>query len=869
MALQKPRVRRSSVGVGLKQKGGGGGNGGSSGNVNSDRRRSATTSSSYTSAQLSSNNGANNSNNNNNNNSSSNLSVASGNSSNKQDQTRMAIERMEAEREARRAAFENQKKERADEERRIREAGNTGDVDFIGMVQAWRDEHQAAAIPYEQTSNAFGSTLSKNGSASSKICICVRKRPVSNKEIAKKDHDCITILHPTAWIHVPKHRVDGITKYLDHTSFAFDYTFCENSSTEDVYHYTTLPLVEEVVAGKGCRATVFAYGQTGSGKTHTMSGIQSRVVDDLFDLMCKDAMDDFFDEHANADNDTNTNLDTNTQNDTVQTNFQVTVSFFEIYGVRIQDLLNNRKQLKILEDGKGEVVVSGLEEFEADTADSLLDLMEQGNELRTTHATEANDTSSRSHAICQIMLRDRTTGSLRGKLSLVDLAGSERGADTKSHNRQRRTESSEINKSLLALKECIRALDSDNAHVPYRSSKLTLVLKDCFTSPRARTTMIATLAPGSTSADHSINTLRYADRVKEQKVTLGTFNLSTKPLASAPLNTTSTSSFSRNHSNHSNPNITPATQRRKKPSPQRVRSVSPPRSPSPTQARPLAATIQHEQGPRRYKPPNARVTTLQSPLRSPSPVPPPAASTADPHKRRATNNATKITSRPLTRSQTRQTRNLHHSFEKDEDAPHTTLSRTNVQALPSASSTEIDYEYEDDNDDGFEPDEEDGEETDLLNDDDDPDSFFNSEDDDLDAMPVQSGTGSSDEDDTILSSPDSHTKRVRHASQLLHQHEEDLLNMHMTAIHETADMLKLEVAMINRINRENSDGPSRHVTVEEMTDYLSQLKQLLHKKVSMVAKVQDKIEKYEKHQEKQKELNLFKSKAGRETVSMF
>jgi len=256
-------------------------------------------------------------------------------------------------------------------------------------------------------------------------------------------------------------------------------------------------------------------------------------------------------------------------------------------------------------------------------------------------------------------------------------------------------------------------------------------------------------------------------------------------------------------------------------------------------------------------------------LRSPSPVPPPAASTADPHKRRATNNATKITSRPLTRSQTRQTRNLNHSFEKDEDAPHTTLSRTNVQALPSASSTEIDYEYEDDNDDGFEPDEEDGEETDLLNDDDDPDSFFNSEDDDLDAMPVQSGTGSSDEDDTILSSPDSHTKRVRHATQLLHQHEEDLLNMHMTAIHETADMLKLEVAMINRINRENSDGPSRHVTVEEMTDYLSQLKQLLHKKVSMVAKVQDKIEKYEKHQEKQKELNLFKSKAGRETVSMF
>lgn len=143
------------------------------------------------------------------------------------------------------------------------------------------------------------------------------------------------------------------------------------------------------------------------------------------------------------------------------------------------------------------------------------------NRTRTTHATEANDTSSRSHAICQIILRDKTSGKLRGKLSLVDLAGSERGNDTKSHNSQRRTESAEINTSLLALKECIRALEDKkmgNKHVPYRASKLTLILKDCFTSALARTTMIATVSPGASSADHTLNTLRYADRIKEQKV---------------------------------------------------------------------------------------------------------------------------------------------------------------------------------------------------------------------------------------------------------------------------------------------------------------------------------------------------------------
>lgn len=144
------------------------------------------------------------------------------------------------------------------------------------------------------------------------------------------------------------------------------------------------------------------------------------------------------------------------------------------------------------------------------------------NRTRTTHATEANDTSSRSHAICQIILRDKATGKLRGKLSLVDLAGSERGNDTKSHSTQRRTESAEINTSLLALKECVRALDNNksgsNKHVPYRASKLTLILKDCFTSALAKTTMIATVSPGASSADHTLNTLRYADRIKEQKV---------------------------------------------------------------------------------------------------------------------------------------------------------------------------------------------------------------------------------------------------------------------------------------------------------------------------------------------------------------
>jgi kinesin family protein 2/24 len=105
-----------------------------------------------------------------------------------------------------------------------------------------------------------------------------------------------------------------------------------------------------------------------------------------------------------------------------------------------------------------------------------------------------------------------------GKLLLVDLAGSERAQDTQSNNRQRRIEGAEINKSLLALKECIRAIDMKSSHVPFRASKLTMVLRDSFLSSDnggiSKIVMIACISPGSACSDHTLNTLRYAQRLK-------------------------------------------------------------------------------------------------------------------------------------------------------------------------------------------------------------------------------------------------------------------------------------------------------------------------------------------------------------------
>ena len=355
------------------------------------------------------------------------------------------------------------------------------------MIRSWRAEHAGDAQPLDDQAPP------------GRICVCVRKRPISEKERQKDDHDSITCFNPIVWVHTSKFRVDGITKYLDHTPFEFDHAFDETVDNDVVYLHTAMPLMDFACRGVGGRATCFAYGQTGSGKTHTMNGIQLMLREDLFILL------------SNPEEEGACSLK----------NTDVLLAFFELYNGRVQDLLNNGQRLKLLEDGKGEINITGLRQVPVTDPESFSKLLEEGNNARTTHMTEANDTSSRSHAICQIVLLDKETKKLKGKLSLVDLAGSERGDDTKSHNSQRRQESKDINASLLSLKECIRALEGADgtrkAHVPYRGSKLTLLLKDCFTSPRAMTTMIATVSPGASAADHSLNTLRYADRIKEKR----------------------------------------------------------------------------------------------------------------------------------------------------------------------------------------------------------------------------------------------------------------------------------------------------------------------------------------------------------------
>ena len=254
---------------------------------------------------------------------------------------------------------------------------------------------------------------------------------------------------------------------------------------------------------------------TGCGKTHTISGTSDQpgviylTMADLFQLI-----DDRKEEHT----------------------FEVLVTFLEIYNEEIRDLLAEsghstpRGGLQIREDKS--VKVAGLTELRPNSADEVKQIVLLGNTRRTQSPTNANETSSRSHAVLQVhVTRSPRTANVTEErtvatLSIIDLAGSERAAATTNMG-QRMVEGANINKSLLALGNCINSLcESGGAvrHVPYRNSKLTRLLKFSL-GGNCKTVMIVCVAPTSQHFDDTHNTLIYAERATRIKTKVVTRNV--------------------------------------------------------------------------------------------------------------------------------------------------------------------------------------------------------------------------------------------------------------------------------------------------------------------------------------------------------
>ncbi|XP_005491802.2 kinesin-like protein KIF24 [Zonotrichia albicollis] len=325
---------------------------------------------------------------------------------------------------------------------------------------------------------------------SDKIRVCVRKRPLCLREERRGEANIITVKdQETLLLHERKEAVD-LTQYILQHVFCFDEVFEESCTNQDVYMKTAYPLIQHIF--NGGNATCFAYGQTGAGKTYTMIG--NHRTPGLYALAAQDIF-----RYLEASPSRKEQV--------------VLISFYEIYCGHLYDLLNGRQRLFAREDGKHVVQIVGLREVQVDSVDELLEVILKGGKERSTGVTAVNSDSSRSHAIIQIQIKD-TSNRAFGRISFIDLAGSERAADAKEKDRQTKMEGAEINQSLLALKECIRALDQEQVHTPFRQSKLTLVLKDSFIG-NSKTCMIANVSPSNLAAEHTLNTLRYADRVKE------------------------------------------------------------------------------------------------------------------------------------------------------------------------------------------------------------------------------------------------------------------------------------------------------------------------------------------------------------------
>ncbi|XP_952029.1 kinesin-like protein, putative [Theileria annulata] len=358
--------------------------------------------------------------------------------------------------------------------------------------------------------------MARKASEKGRIDVIVRKRPLSEQEISRGDKDIVVCNYDSAIIREFKYKIDG-TSFIEEHEFKVDRFYDEKADNELIYNEYVKPLVESAFReGKTC--SCFTYGQTGSGKTYTMIGSKidngnntNNTVGDIgiYEYAANDIYEISKEPQFNG-------------------KVEVVVSFYEIYCGKLYDLLQNRKLLESLDNGKNEVVIKDLSERVVSSKEELVDLMLEALNLRKIGQNSQNDRSSRSHALLRIELRH--LNNTIGSMLFIDLAGSERAADSVSMCRQVQIDGAGINRSLLALKECIRAMDLDRIHIPFRNSELTKVLRDVFMGD-SRNVMIANICPSFQSCEQTLNTLRYATKVKAFKsnslnttMTLNTLN---------------------------------------------------------------------------------------------------------------------------------------------------------------------------------------------------------------------------------------------------------------------------------------------------------------------------------------------------------
>uniref|UniRef100_A0A8C2CZ03 plus-end-directed kinesin ATPase n=1 Tax=Cyprinus carpio TaxID=7962 RepID=A0A8C2CZ03_CYPCA len=273
--------------------------------------------------------------------------------------------------------------------------------------------------------------------AGASVKVAVRVRPFNSREMSKESKCIIQMSGNTTTIINPKAPKE--TK-----SFNFDYSYWSHTTPEDINYASQQQVFRDIGeemllhAFEGYNVCIFAYGQTGAGKSYTMMGKQEKDQQGIIPLLCEDLFTKI------NDNNTDNNM-----------SYSVEVSYMEIYCERVRDLLNpkNKGNLRVREHPLLGPYVEDLSKLAVTSYNDIQDLMDSGNKARTVAATNMNETSSRSHAVFNIIFTQKrhdsdtdNTSEKVSKISLVDLAGSERA------------EGANINKSLTTLGKVISAL---------------------------------------------------------------------------------------------------------------------------------------------------------------------------------------------------------------------------------------------------------------------------------------------------------------------------------------------------------------------------------------------------------------------------
>ncbi|XP_048397689.1 kinesin-like protein KIF1A isoform X21 [Stegostoma tigrinum] len=352
--------------------------------------------------------------------------------------------------------------------------------------------------------------------AGASVKVAVRVRPFNSREISRESKCIIQMSGNTTTIVNPKQPKEAPK------SFNFDYSYWSHTTPADINYASQQQVYRDIGeemlehAFEGYNVCIFAYGQTGAGKSYTMMGKQEKEQQGIIPQLCEDLF-------ARINDSTNANL-----------SYSVEVSYMEIYCERVRDLLNpkNKGNLRVREHPILGPYVEDLSKLAVTSYNDISDLMDSGNKARTVAATNMNETSSRSHAVFNIIFTQKahdtipeTTSEKVSKISLVDLAGSER-ADSTGAKGTRLKEGANINKSLTTLGKVISALaDVDSGSnknkkkkktdfIPYRDSVLTWLLRENL-GGNSRTAMVAALSPADINYDETLSTLRYADRAKQ------------------------------------------------------------------------------------------------------------------------------------------------------------------------------------------------------------------------------------------------------------------------------------------------------------------------------------------------------------------